>query len=162
MPNIERELCTGCGSCVLVCPKAALSLVVDKVSLDRSRCDECGTCVDVCPSGALLPVELPTRPTEEVLLQPRSVKRAEQTMITVSTPSAIRARSEHKPSILTRLASSLAPLVWDAAIELADRWLSRPAESTAIAKTRGSAPTQSKQVGSGQRLRHRQRRGRGW
>lgn len=162
MPRIVREMCTGCGSCVLVCPNGALSLVVDRVSLDRSRCDECGACVDVCPSGALLPVELPTQPPKEVSLQPPPAKRAEPAVITVSTPSAIRTRSEHKPSILTRLASSLAPVVWDAAVELADRWLSRPAASTAISKTQGSTPVQSKHVGTGQPRQRRHRRRRGW
>ena len=47
--------CTGCGSCVNVCPVSALSLKVDengflKPVCDSEKCINCNRCVEVCPS----------------------------------------------------------------------------------------------------------------
>jgi len=51
-----RNKCTGCGRCVSVCPKGAISPVVldgkPVVHTDRSLCDDCGACVAVCPVEA--------------------------------------------------------------------------------------------------------------
>ena len=46
--------CCGCGACVSVCPRGALSLVESangflEAHIDRERCIECGACVRVCP-----------------------------------------------------------------------------------------------------------------
>ncbi|MFH1061140.1 MAG: electron transfer flavoprotein subunit alpha [Pseudomonadota bacterium] len=49
---IDRQACTGCGSCVDACPFEALSLVNDKASVNDA-CTLCGSCVDACPEGAL-------------------------------------------------------------------------------------------------------------
>lgn len=176
MPRIERELCTGCGACVLVCPNGALSLVVDKVNLDRSRCGGCGACVDACPNGALIPVELPARSLETASPQPSSVKRPEPSTITVSVPPALQAQAEPRPSsgwvspsseragtsILGRLASSLVPLARDVFVELANGWLSTLTKSSDAPRAVGPMSRRSQNAGSGQRLRRRQRRGRGW
>ena len=45
--------CIACKTCLETCPKGALSLRAEGVSIDRSVCDGCGACVDVCPSTAL-------------------------------------------------------------------------------------------------------------
>jgi electron transfer flavoprotein alpha subunit len=49
---IDKELCTGCGSCVEECPFEALELVDDAAQVNE-KCTLCGTCVDVCPEGAI-------------------------------------------------------------------------------------------------------------
>ncbi|RLJ09757.1 MAG: FeS-binding protein [Candidatus Aenigmatarchaeota archaeon] len=52
---VRQGLCTGCGTCIAVCPKGALTLVEDQKSgtylpkLDSSKCDQCGVCLLVCP-----------------------------------------------------------------------------------------------------------------
>jgi pyruvate formate lyase activating enzyme len=46
--NVDR--CTGCGKCVVVCPKKAIEKVEGKVKTDRRACDGCGACTDVCPT----------------------------------------------------------------------------------------------------------------
>ncbi|MCB2228451.1 MAG: electron transfer flavoprotein subunit alpha [Desulfarculaceae bacterium] len=49
---IDKELCTGCGSCVDVCPFEALELIDDKAQVNDA-CTLCGACADECPEGAI-------------------------------------------------------------------------------------------------------------
>ena len=53
IPVIERELCTGCGNCIEVCPPQALSLEDEKVSVQEEFCEECGFCAAECPVEAI-------------------------------------------------------------------------------------------------------------
>ena len=45
--------CIACKTCLDTCPKGALSLTPEGISIDRSLCDGCGVCVEACPSTAL-------------------------------------------------------------------------------------------------------------
>jgi pyruvate formate lyase activating enzyme len=47
------DRCTGCGTCVAVCPKARHRLDGRGHEVDRVGCLVCGECVENCPSGAL-------------------------------------------------------------------------------------------------------------
>ncbi len=48
------ERCTGCGTCLDVCPHNVFTLENKKaVILDRDRCMECGACAINCAFGAL-------------------------------------------------------------------------------------------------------------
>lgn len=49
---IDKDLCTGCGSCVDECPFEALELV-DEIAVVNEKCTLCGACVDVCPEEAI-------------------------------------------------------------------------------------------------------------
>jgi ferredoxin len=50
--------CHGCGVCVAVCPRGAISLSDDPVEprarIDQDRCDLCRACLDACPVEAIL------------------------------------------------------------------------------------------------------------
>lgn len=49
-----HQKCVQCGTCVRVCPRAALGQDENGwIRVDRSHCDACGECVDACPQGAL-------------------------------------------------------------------------------------------------------------
>jgi NADPH-dependent glutamate synthase beta subunit-like oxidoreductase len=64
IPRIEvnRELCSGCGICVLLCSYEAIKL--DKSDdkavavINDLRCKRCGVCVAACPSAAIIPEHL--------------------------------------------------------------------------------------------------------
>ena len=52
---VQQGLCIGCGTCVSLCPKNALSIVECKdlgtyiPKLDESKCNKCGLCLKICP-----------------------------------------------------------------------------------------------------------------
>ncbi|MDQ0287478.1 heterodisulfide reductase subunit A [Desulfofundulus luciae] len=55
--EVNQRKCTGCGTCVQLCPYSAIKLVEDRGRL-RSRIDEalcagCGVCAAACPSGVI-------------------------------------------------------------------------------------------------------------
>lgn len=51
--NVDAEACTGCGSCVEICPIEAVQLHDDVAAVDPKRCIGCGVCVVRCESDAI-------------------------------------------------------------------------------------------------------------
>ena len=52
--RLEESLCSGCGSCTLVCPHGVLALNDHKAQVvDFDGCMECGACINNCPTGAI-------------------------------------------------------------------------------------------------------------
>jgi len=46
--KLSQEKCIGCGMCLLVCPRAVLSLTNGKVEIaNRDACMECGACSEI-------------------------------------------------------------------------------------------------------------------
>jgi heterodisulfide reductase subunit A len=52
---VDEELCSGCKTCVLLCPYNAISFNEEKkISvINEALCKGCGTCAAACPSGAI-------------------------------------------------------------------------------------------------------------
>ncbi|NLM29689.1 MAG: 4Fe-4S binding protein [Methanomicrobiales archaeon] len=50
---VDVEKCTGCETCVDVCPSAAITMEDGKAKVDPDLCVDCETCVDECPSEAI-------------------------------------------------------------------------------------------------------------
>jgi len=51
--EIDPELCTGCGTCVDICPMEAIKLRDDISKIKQKRCIGCGNCVVKCPVEAI-------------------------------------------------------------------------------------------------------------
>ncbi|MBU1718115.1 MAG: 4Fe-4S binding protein, partial [Bacteroidetes bacterium] len=53
--NINSELCSGCQTCISVCPYEAIKYdqITHTSIVNDSLCRGCGTCVGTCPSGAV-------------------------------------------------------------------------------------------------------------
>ncbi|MHA1229080.1 MAG: 4Fe-4S binding protein [Candidatus Helarchaeota archaeon] len=65
----NRDLCVGCGTCIIVCPKEAVArgpvgasirdtkkgdmVKLSPVLFDQDLCSFCGTCAHLCPAGAI-------------------------------------------------------------------------------------------------------------
>ena len=52
---VRDGLCTGCGTCIALCPEEAIKLTIDEKKgiyipeLDEEKCNNCGICYEVCP-----------------------------------------------------------------------------------------------------------------
>ncbi len=57
--NLNRDTCTGCGTCVERCQMEAIHLTDGTAALDLKRCIGCGLCVSTCPSESLSLVRKP-------------------------------------------------------------------------------------------------------
>lgn len=69
-PVFSKELCSGCGRCVEICPAEALSLRDDelpKVGIQRDICIRCYCCHEVCPESAIVLRRMPLRSWWRVL-----------------------------------------------------------------------------------------------
>ncbi|MFX0042820.1 MAG: 4Fe-4S dicluster domain-containing protein [Candidatus Hodarchaeota archaeon] len=51
--EVDSNLCSGCGTCVEICPMKAISLKDDISLIKKKRCIGCGNCVAKCPSEAI-------------------------------------------------------------------------------------------------------------
>ncbi len=51
--KIDKEKCTGCGQCVIVCPQACFSMIAGKAHTDNKNCISCGVCKQSCDEGAI-------------------------------------------------------------------------------------------------------------
>ena len=53
MVYVDKDECTGCETCVGVCPVEAISMVDGIAEIDQDTCTECGACIDECPVDAI-------------------------------------------------------------------------------------------------------------
>jgi MinD superfamily P-loop ATPase len=54
MPEINTELCDGCGLCIAVCAAEGLVLIDNTITIvEGARCDYCTLCELVCATGAI-------------------------------------------------------------------------------------------------------------
>lgn len=52
--KLDKESCSGCRMCILVCPRAVFRMVGKKAQIaQRDACIECGACALNCTAGAL-------------------------------------------------------------------------------------------------------------
>ncbi|MGM0401563.1 MAG: DUF362 domain-containing protein [Chloroflexota bacterium] len=56
MIYVDEERCTGCGTCVEVCPVGAIRLVDGVATITQEKCIECEACLSACPETAILSV----------------------------------------------------------------------------------------------------------
>jgi len=58
-PEVDKEKCIGCTTCVPYCPEATIEMKQykegqkDKADIDYEYCKGCGVCAEVCPVKAI-------------------------------------------------------------------------------------------------------------
>jgi Pyruvate/2-oxoacid:ferredoxin oxidoreductase delta subunit len=53
LANVDKEECTGCETCVDMCPMEAISIEEDIARVNEDKCIGCGVCAHHCPSEAI-------------------------------------------------------------------------------------------------------------
>ena len=53
MPWVDKDKCTGCGTCIEKCPVEEISMEEEKAKITMDECIHCGICHDVCPEEAV-------------------------------------------------------------------------------------------------------------
>ena len=53
MPWVNREMCSGCETCVDECTVGAITMDENIAVIDEETCIRCGVCHDVCPEDAV-------------------------------------------------------------------------------------------------------------
>ena len=57
--TVDKDVCTGCGECVEVCPVEVFELIDDKSEpVNVDECMGCESCVEVCEDGAITVEEI--------------------------------------------------------------------------------------------------------
>jgi ferredoxin len=51
--KVDAEKCTGCETCVDVCPSEAIRMEDNIAVVDEDLCVDCEACVDECPAEAI-------------------------------------------------------------------------------------------------------------
>ena len=52
--TVDKDVCTGCGECVEICPVEVFELIDDKSEpVNADECMGCESCVEVCEDGAI-------------------------------------------------------------------------------------------------------------
>jgi heterodisulfide reductase subunit A-like polyferredoxin len=65
--QVNEEKCTGCGTCVTICPYGAMEKTAEgKAKTNIVLCKGCGTCVASCPERA---IRLPGFTDEQLIAQ---------------------------------------------------------------------------------------------
>jgi 2-oxoglutarate ferredoxin oxidoreductase subunit delta len=53
--TVNRELCTGCGACIRVCPKGVFTITDGKSEVvNPKECITCSACYARCPAKAIV------------------------------------------------------------------------------------------------------------
>jgi NAD-dependent dihydropyrimidine dehydrogenase PreA subunit len=57
-PELDKETCNGCGTCVEICPSEVYQLNRERPeAIDLEECIECGACEEQCPVHAIVMVD---------------------------------------------------------------------------------------------------------
>ncbi len=86
---INRDLCSGCGLCVEICPFNGVKLDEEDIAILLDACNECGACIDECPVEAI------------------SIELIKEGVIDISKYSGIWTFAEQRDGKLTRVAKQL-------------------------------------------------------
>ena len=75
---VKNDICTGCGTCVALCPGEAIKLTINEKKgiyvpkIDEEKCNDCDICYEVCPGHEVdfkqLNLEIFGKEQEDILI----------------------------------------------------------------------------------------------
>ncbi len=101
--SIDKDVCTGCGICITICPYKAIELVDNKAEFQLDECFSCGHCQAVCPvdavvvSGLVSAINFSTFTELGGVIQPGTGEVAEIAALMRSRRSCRRYRTQPVP-----------------------------------------------------------------
>jgi NAD-dependent dihydropyrimidine dehydrogenase PreA subunit len=166
MIRIKETLCTGCGTCLEVCPTGALSLANGLATVDQSLCAQCEACIGACPEQAIESVASLALQTSET--HPVQVESQVIHMTRPAPPSQPQVQPASWPSRVVPVVTGALvaigrelPRILPPLLDILD---GRRQTSSDVAQTKTSLQTNGSQGarggGGGGRQRRRRRRGR--
>jgi ferredoxin len=54
IPEVDKKKCTGCGTCVDICPMEVFEMKNEKAVVSNDKCVGCNACAAQCPSEAII------------------------------------------------------------------------------------------------------------
>jgi heterodisulfide reductase subunit A len=66
--RVTKNLCTGCGMCVVVCPYDAIAFKDGKVEVNEVLCEGCGTCSATCLRAAIQVKNMTQNQVQEMIV----------------------------------------------------------------------------------------------
>jgi ferredoxin len=150
---VDGKKCTGCATCVEVCPTGAIAIVDEISTINQERCDACKACLEACPNGAILVV---TETVEEKAVLPRVQPTSS---VTARRPASLTVplRRQLVPlvgSALVFLGREVAPRLISPLVNALDRGMGRPSPTGSQRKRASNAATRGQH-----RFRKRRRGG---
>ncbi len=144
---VDGEACSGCGGCVDLCPRGAVSIEGRTAVIDGELCEGCGACFAACPRGAVY--ELSDEAAVASFRSGTPRLRRWEAASAAASPAAAGGG-------LRSMAAAAAPLLLKLADLALDRLLQRGRSGTSRAwpTVRG---TSGGSLAAGRRHRHRRR-----
>lgn len=142
---VVRELCTGCGACMDVCPNGAILMDGGKALINQAECTSCQVCAEACRTGAL---QLAETVSPAIVEKPGAIKVLHPQTAIESSPK----QSNLGVTILLLVGQQLLPRMVDVLAAFLERRFSPPVQERTMLT--------NNPVGNRPYQRRRQRRGR--
>jgi len=126
--QVNKELCTGCGSCIDVCSAGVIHLVDHQAEIDETLCKACEACLDACPNGAIITITAPVY-AATIMVQPVTdpgLALIQEPAVLPETTVHVRGLKPLAGAAFAFLRSEVAPRLVDVLIKSIENRLARP------------------------------------
>jgi ferredoxin len=154
--QIDKEICTGCGTCIEACSYGAIHLGDHRAEVDNALCTKCEACLDTCTFGAITETNK-SMPVSSITIRPLTDSGTSIRQQPVLLQETTAAKRELKPlagAALAFIGSEVAPRLLDILMKSIERSIAHP--TTTASSTPAFRPrNHSEKRGFRKQVRHR-------